>query len=324
MPKITDTPPDHVAAEINALRQALDEVIPRKELDRNLIIGTWNIRGFGGLTEKWAADDDDSPKRDLHSLACIAEILDRFDVVAVQEVRGNLKALRHALKYLGNHWGLVLTDVTRGDAGNDERLAFLFDTRRVQMSGLACELVLPKDSEWAIGEGAEQRQFARTPYAVSFRSEGRTFILVTLHVLYGDGPEDRVGELEAIAGWLADWASSTNAYGQNIICLGDFNIDRNDDELYRAFISTGLVTPDALNNVPRTIFSDEDEPESGKHYDQVAWFEDDDGKPVLSFTPNAFGTFNFIEHTLRARGLSKNSLSWRISDHFPLWAEFLL
>ena len=30
---------------------------------------------------------DDSPKRDLHSLLCIAEIVSRFDVVAVQEAK---------------------------------------------------------------------------------------------------------------------------------------------------------------------------------------------------------------------------------------------
>ena len=62
-------------------------------------------------------------------------------------------------------------------------MAFLFDTRRVVPSGLACEIVVPEEQLGAIESGALERQFARTPYAVSFRSGDRTFILITLQVL---------------------------------------------------------------------------------------------------------------------------------------------
>jgi hypothetical protein len=182
----------------------LDGLVPAREVDRNLLVGTWNMRAFGDLTEKWRSGPGGSPRRDLASLLMITAILARFDVVAVQEVRGNLKCLRHALKILGAHWGMVLTDVTRGKEGNDERLAFLFDTRRVKPSGLACELVLPEPAARQGGSGV--RQFARTPYAVSFLAGTETFILVTLHVKYGSSAVNRVGELEAIAAWLADWA----------------------------------------------------------------------------------------------------------------------
>jgi hypothetical protein len=60
----------------------------------------------------------------------IASVIRRFDVVAVQEARGNLRALRHLLKVLGDDWAFILTDVTWRKEGNGERLAFLFDTRR--------------------------------------------------------------------------------------------------------------------------------------------------------------------------------------------------
>lgn len=233
MASVIDPPPAPVAAELHTLRGALDAAVPAKLLDRNLLIGTWNIRALGDLTEKWRSEADDTPKRDLASLLYIAEILSRFDVVAVQEVRGNLRALRHALKLLGPAWGMILTDVTKGSEGNDERLAFLFDTRRVKPSGLACELVLP-DS----GHGAEPapaaKQFARTPYAVSFAAGTNTFVLTTLHVRFGSGPTDRVDELKAIAEWLADWARRENDWGHNLLALGDFNIDRKDDPLHRA------------------------------------------------------------------------------------------
>ena len=87
MPQITDPPPPEVAAELVELRSLLDETIPRKVLDHNVLIATWNVRAFSDLTEKWQSGPDDSPKRDLHALRIISEIVSRFDVVALQEVR---------------------------------------------------------------------------------------------------------------------------------------------------------------------------------------------------------------------------------------------
>ncbi len=322
MPAITDNPPADVAQELEALRVALDEHIPARALDNNLLIATWNLRAFGGLTEKWAAEANDSPKRDLHALRAIAEIVSRFDVIAIQEVKGDLKALRHMLKELNAidpHWGMILTDVTRGSAGNDERLAFVFDTRRLKPSGLACELVEPQSSDGVtIGEHAYERQFARTPYAVSFLASGKTFILVTLHVIYGSQAQDRVGELQAIADWMLNWATDLHSWDHNLIALGDFNIDRKDDPLYQAFTSRGLKPPPELEGLPRTIF---DKPETKHYYDQIAWFHGEDGGPELSliYTGNG-GNFDFVPHVFP--GMDHVELSWRISDHHPLWCEF--
>ena len=327
MARITDAPPLFVTADLEALRQSLDEVVPAKRLDRNLLVATWNLRAFGGLTEDWQAGPDASPKRDLWSLLTITEIVSRFDVVAVQEVRGNIKALRHMLKALGPDWSFILTDVTKGTAGNDERMAFVFDARRVKPSGLAAELVLPP--EWggqAIDERARTRQFARTPYAVSFASIGRgysaTFILVTLHVLFGSKSADRLHELEAIAQWLAAEARDINAYDQNLIALGDFNIDRVGDPNYEAFVSTGLRIPAELEGLPRTIFGGND---AGRYYDQVAWFTGESGAPALSLRySNHGGSFDFVDKALASLDLDRQSLSWKISDHYPLWVEFLV
>lgn len=322
MTKITDLPPPKIADELKELRASLDEDIPAKVLDSNLIIATWNLRAFGDLTEKWEAGAADVPKRDLHAVRSIAEIISRFDVVALQEVRANLKALRHMLKVLGPNWGLILTDITKGDRGNGERLVFLFDTRKVQLSGLACELVVPQEQLTRIAPDALDRQFARTPYAVSFRSAGKTFILVTLHVIYGEGAGERIPELKAIAQWLAEWAQDINAWDHQLLALGDFNIDRRGDKLYDAFTATGLYVPDDLNRVPRSIFSDPHKPDLDKFYDQIAWFRGYEGKPGLSMQYLRGGNFDFTKVALRSRSLTKSQLSWRISDHFPLWAEF--
>ena len=226
MPRLHDVPPEAVQADIESLQQSLKGVIPSKRLDENLLIATWNIRSFASLTRKWTAGDADSPKRDLRGLLAIGEIIRRFDVIAVQEVKGDLRALRDLMKWLGPDWAFLMTDVNIGAAGNSERMAFVFDRRRVELSGLACELVVPEEWLKEVGSDALRRQFARTPYAVSFRSGKQTFILVTLHVDYGDSASERIPELKGIARWMRDWADRTNAWSQNLIAMGDFNIDR--------------------------------------------------------------------------------------------------
>ena len=325
MPTITDPPPPKSAAELAELRLQLDKDIPRKVLDHNLLIATWNLRAFGSLTEKWESGPKDTPKRDLYSLRCIAEIIARFDVVALQEVRGDLKALRHMLRLLGEHWGLILTDETKGASGNWERMAYLFDMRKVNISGLACELVVPPEQLDNMNPDALTRQFARTPYAVSFRSGHKTFILVTLHVLYGKDAAERLPEVKAIAKWLSDWAQDINGSGpqpdrpgrfryrpQRRPALPGVHFHR---AVHPARPEPGAARPSsATRSTPKKISSTTRLPgfwETGK-------------VPALSMRYNRGGTFDFLKVALKSRDLPKDQLSFRISDHYPLWVEFLI
>ena len=328
MPAITDPPPAEVRDQVDAYKDALADVVPPKRSD-NLLIGTWNVRAFNRLTAEWRSQTGDSPVRDLSNVLCIAETLRRFDVVAVQEVGSTAEALRATMAYLGGDWAFLVTDVTLGDAGNHERLAFVFDRERLRPSGLACELVVAPE-DFGVSTDVLGRQFARTPYGVSFSREPNVFTLVTLHVVYGNAPGDRVGELAKIAGWLADWATTGDEWGENLIALGDFNIDRqidedgNVDELYKAFTETGLKPPDNLNHVPRTITDDPDPnaPADRRHYyDQVAWFTGQPGgPPALSLGYENSGMFDFTQDLVPA--VTEQELSFRMSDHFPLWVEF--
>ena len=113
---------------------------------------------------------------------------------------------------------------------------------------------------------------------------------MTLHVLFGQETA-RAAELREIAAWLAGWAKHEREWNQNLIALGDFNIDRRGDPLYDAFTSTGLRPAPALNDVPRTIF---DDPEEAKFYDQVAWFVEKGSGPVLTLVSTAAGSFDFV------------------------------
>jgi len=320
-PKVLE-PPAATRQELAKLEAGLDAELPRKVVDRNLLVATWNIRAFGGMSDTWVRGPDDHPKRNMSDVLAIAAILSRFDVIAIQEAKDDLRALRHALKALGPEWGLILTDVNASQPGNDERLAYVFDTRRVRPSGLAAEIVLPDEQlgGGAVADGALREQFARTPYAVSFRWAAQTFILVTLHVKYGDDASDRTPELKAIAEWMYEWARKTSdEYNQNLMCLGDFNIDATTDANYKALTSTGLTPPEDLRGLTRTIF---DHPGKEHYYDQIAWFvKGGRAKLTLDFEGSGHaGRFEWTKHLLT--GMDNVAKSWHISDHYPLWVEF--
>ena len=69
-----------VIDKLITLRAQLDKEIPEKTSFNSLLLATWNIRKFG-------------EGRMAESYFYIAEIISRFDLVAIQEVMGNRKAL---------------------------------------------------------------------------------------------------------------------------------------------------------------------------------------------------------------------------------------
>lgn len=111
---------------------------------------------------------------------------------------------------------------------------------------MASELVVPEEWQNSLDDEVMKEQFVRSPYAVSFRSNKQTFILVTLHILYGKKSSDIINELRVIARWMSSWAKDLNAYYQNLITLGDFNIYERGDLLDQTFIEEGLNIPEAL------------------------------------------------------------------------------
>jgi hypothetical protein len=82
--------------------------------------------------------------RFAESLAMIAEIVAAFDVVSIVELRDDLGDLRKIMAHLGPHWSVVFSDYVRDAGGNRERVAFVFDTRRVTFTGLASNAAGPR------------------------------------------------------------------------------------------------------------------------------------------------------------------------------------
>ena len=313
IPKIsyTDYPPD-TAADIARLRQRIEASgLPPKRTDYNLLVGTWNIRAFSEVHRQWT-ENSGSPKRNLRALAVIAEVIRRFDVMAIQEVKRDTSGLRLLVEqFLGHHWAVIISDVSGGSGGNTERLGFVYDTRRVQPSGLAGEIVLPP-----IEDGAPTEQFVRTPYIVGFQAAQERFALLTAHIKYGNMPEARLPELRRLANYIATEIRdrlTEESEERNLMVLGDFNIDkRGDNPLFQAFVSTGLIVPMALRDL-KTTFGTEP-----KYYDQIAWFMgafdlmSEDRAGVIDFTEAVFPE------------ITPWQMSYRVSDHFPLWVEFII
>lgn len=242
------------AKRLLRLKTALKNV-PVKSAD-NLLIGTFNVREFGA-NKKYG-------DRTEESILYLAEILDRFDVVAVQEVNNELGDLRRLMRYMDADFDYLLTDITVGAPGNNERLAFLYDKRRVSFGGFAGQVVLPPPR----GKNATpDKQLARAPFMVGFKAGWLRFVICTAHIYYGKAIANeptRVAEIENLAAFLAARAADENAWSQNYVLLGDFNIFKTTDDTYKALENNGFHMPKGIIGQATDL--------AGNHcYDQIAF-----------------------------------------------------
>jgi endonuclease/exonuclease/phosphatase family metal-dependent hydrolase len=304
-----------------SLRHQLDKDIPQKTATDTLLLATWNIREFGDNRRK-------------ESLYYIAEIVSRFDLIAIQEVSVNLKGLENLMKLLGPNWDRFITDSTDGSAGGGERMAFLYDKNKVSFSKMAGEIVLPKEK---LIDG--QLQFARTPYTAAFQAGWFKFILTTVHIYYGSNSsadkKKREKEIDMITSILSKRAKKED---MSYILMGDFNIPNVNDDTMKALEKYGFTVPDEIKQHPTDL---------GKtsHYDQIAFnLKLDKNMTVFKEKEQKAGAFHFEETVYTEMDLEtyktyfsdktegkteaetrKYYLStWRtyqMSDHLPLWVE---
>lgn len=296
---------------LQALRAQLEKEVPARTGEDTLLLATWNIREF---------DSEKYGPRCRESLYLIAEILDHFDLIAVQEVRADLRALREVMALLGKWWDVVFTDVTYGRAGNDERMAFLFDTRKVRFSGLAGEVVLP-------GEKGNVVQLARTPFICGFKCSWIAFDICTVHTYYGSATPNEPRRLKEIGSLAKILASRVDAGDTpNVILVGDFNIFSRRDKTFRALLDEGFSVPTQLTSLKKGSNVKQD-----KEYDQIAFLE-----RKRRFNVRRAGIFNFYRSVFRdgdeatwkpVMGDAKKYTDWRtyqMSDHLPMWVELAI
>lgn len=312
-------------AGLQRLRPALAEAIPTRTATHTLLLATWNIREFDSGKYGYRGDEP---------YYYIAEILSRFDLIAIQEVRDGLYPLQRLRRLLGDDWDFLVTDVTLGTSGNAERMAYLYDRRKVSFTGLAAELVLPKEKN----AQEEPVQLARSPYIAGFRAGWAYLTLATVHIYYGKSvavDPRRLAEITAFSKTIAKNAAKLSGAPQyepgaaplpdNLIMLGDFNIFNRKDVTMEAITQAGFVVPEELNSIPGSNVA------KNKHYDQIAYY-----KRLARLKPTGrAGVFDFFEQVYRLEdeaayakertekpGRSfKDWRTYRMSDHLPMWIE---
>jgi endonuclease/exonuclease/phosphatase family metal-dependent hydrolase len=300
--------------------------LPERTVERSLLLATWNIRELGGNKQGPRSDE---------SLYYLAEVISAFDLVAVQEVRSNLEPLNKLTKLLGSWWKYLLTDVTLGHRGNDERMAFLYDSRKIRFGGFTSQVVIPPVRlKNKLLKPANQ--IARTPFMVGFQAGWFKFTLCTTHILYGsdkaENPE-RVAEIRALAQYLRARVDDPHAWSRNLILLGDFNIFSPTDATMKALTDSGFTVPEGLQRLPSNA-------PKNKHYDQIAFIA-----PSVEdqFTLCKSGVLDVFASVYRegdekdyvkamgaryqgkpAKQRSTYFRTWRtfqLSDHLPMWIE---
>jgi len=167
VPSLSDEYRKRTAAKLIELRTALDaNIVPRKT-ERNLLVGSWNLKELGHTTQRL-------PEAYFY----IAEIISRLDLVVVQEVKSTLDGLYPLMQILGDDWAYIVNDITEGKKGNSERSAFIYNTKRVQFGGLAGEIVMWPE----INNDLEVKQLKRTPFITGFRAGWKIFAIVITYI----------------------------------------------------------------------------------------------------------------------------------------------
>ena len=311
---LVEARPAEMVATLESLQQGLDKTIPPKRVGENLLIGSWNLRAFSGVTEKWEAGPEDSPKRDLRSLLFIAEVLARFDVVVLQEVRRNSSAMEQliaAMNQYHDRWGYMYSEMGQA-MGNEEQAAVVFDIRRLRPAGFQGPI---SAASLGLNEYIVDHSLYVTPFAHSFDMRGMAFTL--LRLLFNYGRPDAEGVSETLRE-IRQWALREKAAGKSLITVGDF-ADRK-DQTTKLIRDSRLRPPAELEGITDTA-GDGSGLQRVPYYDQLAWFVDSKGEAVMSlqYLHNG-GAFDFTKYVFANLPLSQ--MTWRISDHLPLWAEF--
>jgi endonuclease/exonuclease/phosphatase family metal-dependent hydrolase len=318
------------------LRGGLDERVAVKKADYNLIVASWNIKEFGHTTQRL-------PETYFY----LAEIVGRFDLVIVQEVKSGLKDLQILMQLLGPDWSYLINDITEGEAGNSERSAYVYNKKRVDFGGLAGEIVLWDE----LTENSTIKQLKRTPYMTGFRAGWKTFAIVNLHLHPGDGAEDlllRREEVDLLLRAIKEKVTRGRLWNDNLILAGDFNLydgGNKDGPTIQLFADHGFREIESLIGVDTNASHTEAYDRlflTHNEYFTVA--RDALGREV----GGVFNGFDFVyktgqessytavmqDHYTGSKDMTNpaNLQSyfkhpWRknqLSDHFPIWFELII
>lgn len=319
-PEYTYDPAHEKSELLKHQRQVVDNpedsrLIPSVGRSGRVLLATWNIANLG------------VHKRRPADLEVIASIIEWFEIIAIQELADNLADFMGVMAALPNYFSYIFND----KAGNDERSAYIYDTRRVQLGPKVGEVVIVKsDRKYITVDGITRpfEDFNRNPLIGSFIIEGKNLVLANCHLLFGPqgNAAEKLASLErrqleayAIARWCDLRRKSRHAWSDNIIALGDFNLPRAKpgDAIYEALTERGLKLPPHETRIPTNVSNTYD-------YDQIAV------TPGLLSKVKAIGVFDFDGviyadiYDERRPGYWRKCAKYYISDHRPLWLQLEL
>lgn len=185
------------------------------------------------------------------------------------------------------------------------------------------------------------KQFARTPFLLSFQLGWLKLNLCTVHIYYGSSSNEqklkqREQEIALLTQALADKAKREFADDKESFMgvLGDFNIIGRDHSTMQALEANGFEIPEKLKKIPGSNVAKD------KAYDQIAFWmpstRSTDYSKIEVVGANVFDFFEYVftqgdEDIYREEGVSFNGLKpkgnykqWRtykMSDHLPMWVE---
>lgn len=222
---------------------------------------------------------------------------------------------------MGGSYRVLMSDV----AGNDERMAFVYDSSKINLLENIGHIVIPPADFRFIklpGVPGTFTGFDRNPYLGTFQAKLFTIQLACVHLFYGgEQPADlarRTLETFAVARWADLRQKSDLSFTRNVIALGDFNLPKAvpGDPIYKALTAKGLELPLHSSMVGSNLAGD-------NHYDQVAVVP---GEARTALT-GLQGVFDFDQVVFPDLWLSspKNFrayVKYYLSDHRPVWVQF--
>jgi endonuclease/exonuclease/phosphatase family metal-dependent hydrolase len=301
----------NVSREIKALRTYRDThegmEIPASK-PNNLLIATWNIANLG------------EQQRQKEHLKIIAELISWYDLIAIQETKENSEDFQTIVGLLGKPYKFIFSY----EGGNRERMAFIYNSDKILVREEIAELTIaPEDyKNIKLPNVTEKFEgFDRSPYMVSFRANKFDFLLLNVHLYFGNDTEEasinrRCLEAFAVARWADLRSKSKYAFTNTVLTLGDFNLPKLDesDKIYKALLSKGLQLPEHSTKIYSNINND-------KSYDQIAFLPGIKDK-ILSTGIFPFDNIIFADmYKSKTGGEFKGYLKYYISDHRPMWME---
>lgn len=259
--------------------------------DDTILIASWNVQNL----------------TDGKCVACLADVITDFDLVALQEVE-SLDALARLVDALeqrmpGVDWDEIHSDLV-GEGNAAEHYAFIF-----RLDKVCCF----RGTEGVYSEFSDD-DFSREPFYATFRARKFDFTLVTVHITWGDSAALRTAE----CGRLVDVWENVQAMDpdeNDIILLGDFNRDKPTHSAFDPLRTLGIV---ALIEAEGTRTTFGRSPTGGSWYDNL-WID-----PLETTTLERTGFVGVGTLDRNSLGSGCPEYLRGVSDHCPVWVEFFI